>query len=300
MRRQWSAGAIGIMVGLAAAMSVACTGAASGGGSLVATRDAPAAVSHEPRAAETSARSAAPVASAGTQQLCLGKGPTIVGTHGPDHLSGKRGQDVILALSGDDVIDGVHDDDLVCAGGGDDVLQANGWGVRANLGPGNDVLRNSRIVEVAGDFGNDRLVAHGAGKLRGGPGDDLIKAAHQHLRGYAENTPCVSYQFAHGPVHANLTIQRAWGEGRDRLVNLRCIQIGSRYGDLLIGSPNNDSLDTSTGRHDRVFARAGNDLVMSSRGGDYINLGPGNDSGYGGGVVIGGPGRDVWREQPID
>ena len=51
---------------------------------------------------------------------CQGVPATVVGTPGPDDLSGTSGRDVVYAGGGDDEIRTGDDNDLICAGPGDD------------------------------------------------------------------------------------------------------------------------------------------------------------------------------------
>jgi CSLREA domain-containing protein len=90
---------------------------------------------------------------------CLGRPVTIVGTPGPDDLSGGLQPDVFLGRGGDDVFQGSIDRDRACGGGGDDVLIG---------GPDPDLL--------AGNGGNDRLLGEGGDDVMiGGPGLDVCR-----------------------------------------------------------------------------------------------------------------------------
>lgn len=92
----------------------------------------------------------------GSAVLCSGKVTTMVGTDGPDELTGTLEADVIAGLNGDDVISGLAGEDIVCAGGGADHVLG---------GSGNDVL--------FGQGGNDRLFGNqSADMLNGGLGHD--------------------------------------------------------------------------------------------------------------------------------
>jgi Ca2+-binding RTX toxin-like protein len=104
---------------------------------------------------------------------------------------------------------------------------------------------------------------------------------------------CVSFRSATGPVHVNLARSRATGQGRDRLVNIRCV-VGSRFNDVLIGTDRNDGIDTGGGLNP-VRAGAGNDEVTGGARADEVHLGPGADSGsgeFGWDRLYGGPGPD--------
>jgi CSLREA domain-containing protein len=100
--------------------------------------------------------------------LCLGRPVTIVGTPGPDDLSGGLGRDVFLGLGGDDVFQGSLDDDRACGGNGDDRLIGGPGDDRSTGNGGNDVL--------LGEGGDDLLIGGlGADVCRGGGGRDIIR-----------------------------------------------------------------------------------------------------------------------------
>lgn len=83
-------------------------------------------------------------------QRCAGLIPTVVGTNGPDKLTGSRFADVISTLGGNDTVKGGGGKDVICGG------------------PGKDKL--------LGQAGNDKLIGQG-GKdtLVGGKGKDKLK-----------------------------------------------------------------------------------------------------------------------------
>lgn len=96
--------------------------------------------------------------------LCLGRPVTIVGTPGPDDLSGGLERDVFLGLRGDDVFQGSLDVDRACGGRGRDRLIG---------GPGDDLL--------AGNRGRDVLLGEGGDDiLLGGPGADICRGGDGH------------------------------------------------------------------------------------------------------------------------
>jgi CSLREA domain-containing protein len=100
--------------------------------------------------------------------LCLGRPVTIVGTPGPDDLSGGLERDVFLGLRGDDVFQGSLDVDRACGGRGDDRLIG---------GPGDDRLSGNRGRDVLLGEGGDDILAGGRGAdiCRGGDGHDVTR-----------------------------------------------------------------------------------------------------------------------------
>jgi CSLREA domain-containing protein len=99
---------------------------------------------------------------------CLGHPVTIVGTPGPDDLSGGLGRDVFLGLAGDDVFQGSLNIDRACGGNGNDRLIG---------GPGDDRLAGNRGRDVLlGEGGNDILIGGRAADVcRGGGGRDVSR-----------------------------------------------------------------------------------------------------------------------------
>jgi Ca2+-binding RTX toxin-like protein len=88
--------------------------------------------------------------------LCHGRAVNIVGTSGPDELSGGIDPDTFLGLGGADEFQGSIGRDVMCGGEGRDHLLGGPDEDRLYGGPGADVLD--------GEGGVDRCV--------GGPGDD--------------------------------------------------------------------------------------------------------------------------------
>ncbi|WP_306463756.1 hypothetical protein, partial [Streptomyces sp. WAC07061] len=87
------------------------------------------------------------------------RGCTIIGTSGPDTLTGGFGNDIICALSGNDTVRAGYGNDTVHAGPGNDNVDG-GFGNDILLGgPGNDTLTgyygDDRLDTVDGVFGND-------------------------------------------------------------------------------------------------------------------------------------------------
>ena len=94
----------------------------------------------------------------------------LVGTEGPDTLTGGIGNDTIDGLGGDDVLSGGFGADIIFGGTGDDFIFGNEGNDILNGGDGNDT--------VSGDEGNDTIIDDSASVegdlLFGGPGDDII------------------------------------------------------------------------------------------------------------------------------
>lgn len=117
-----------------------------------------------------------------TVELRLGQTPTrgddvIIGTEGPDTISGSRGDDVICTLGGDDVVSGGSGDDIIAGGPGADRLRGGSGEDILNGGDGNDSLYGGRNRDtLAGDAGDDYLNGGGSrDSCDGGPGSDVIR-----------------------------------------------------------------------------------------------------------------------------
>lgn len=99
---------------------------------------------------------------------CSGTQATIVGTAGPDTLTGTDKRDVIAGLDGDDTIVGLDGKDVICGGLGNDLLKGQTDADTVKGGGGNDRVR--------GADGDDSLFGNaGDDNLGGGPGDDTLR-----------------------------------------------------------------------------------------------------------------------------
>jgi len=137
--------------------------------------------------------------------LCFGKPATIVGTAGPDRLTGQSGvADVIWGGGGDDVIVGgafYSDDgvpgraaDLLCGELGNDDVYGSPGNDKINGGDGNDYVAGRLGADVVqGNAGDDELddesfedMDAGNDVLRGGTGNDRITTAEGVDKAYGD------------------------------------------------------------------------------------------------------------------
>lgn len=230
---------------------------------------------------------------------CFGRKATAVGTVGEDLFRGRAGRDVIVAGGGDDRISHLSAEDRVCAGPGNDVVSdVNGYGVQVSLGDGNDRIDLVHLPDLFAGAGDDIVVVTlrnvtGA-PVHLGPGDDLLRVRTDPARPpprYGE--VCIDYGRAVRPIHVDLTRGVARGEGRDRIVGVRCVY-GSPGRDYVVGSTASDYIEDWRGSL-HVDAMGGDDFVNGSRDDDVVILGSGRDafSGYrGNDRAYGGPGPD--------
>lgn len=169
-------------------------------------------------------------------------GNLIVGTDGPETLTGTSGADLILGLGGDDDIFGSHGNDIICGGLGVDVINGEN---------GNDILHGDEDADwLIGGNNNDTLYG-GAGNddLEGGNADDTI---------YGEQGNDVVFG----------------GNNNDEL-------FGGDGDDYLDGFNGNDLLDGGAGI-DQLFGWNGNDTLTGGPGNDELDGGDGADSCDGG------------------
>ena len=234
---------------------------------------------------------------------CFGKRVTMAGTPDADQLIGTRRRDVILARGGDDLVTGLDENDRVCSAAGDDrvEIESRNSYVRVDLGVGDDSFFGSAVL-VRGGSGDDELRVVGNVSAEPGPGRDLVVTALVRDR-YA--AACLDYSGLSHRIVADLG--RGWvkGQGVDRVRGVQCVN-GTRFGDVITGSPRSDMLHAcgfgAAYAADRVRnvirARAGNDEVTLCNGGDLVYLGDGRDTAMGGegaDWVYGGADRDhIW------
>jgi Ca2+-binding RTX toxin-like protein len=162
-------------------------------------------------------------------------------------LSGKDGDDVLIAGAGHDLLLGGDGDDRLFAGNGNNILQGGDGDDSLFSGIGADVLdggEGNNILDAGA--GND-ILRSGAGNdsLSGGLGNDLLEAGdgNDWLDG---------------------------GAGNDRL-------FGDFGDDQLFGGTGNDLLDAGAG-NDNADGGAGNDSISGGAGNDVLIGGTGNDA----------------------
>jgi Ca2+-binding RTX toxin-like protein len=204
---------------------------------------------------------------------CFGKPATIVGSNGPNKISGTAYSDVIVARGGSDVIKAKgnkanHGRDFVCGGEGKDQIFGNGDAEKISGGPGNDRLN--------GGHGNDLIVGDNFGPAsESGPtGRDTI------LGGFDRDFI----------VGDNLSPGDASGGSPDWIG-------GNAGGDKIVGDSASLRGDATGGASDHVAGATGDDIVI---GDSYAAHGTARGSGDDGhtkankkGDVDGGPGDDL-------
>jgi Ca2+-binding RTX toxin-like protein len=237
----------------------------------------------------TAGAALAPAAAAQAAVTCHGVRATIVGTSASDVIHGTSGGDVIAGLGGGDTIFGGAGNDLVCGGNGADHLNGRA---------GRDALYGEHDrVHVAQEDGIERV----GDTLRGGPGDDRLRAGADSRHADIITPDVLSWDEAAHGVHIDLRTRTAHGEGDDTFGGGTFQVVGSSHGDTIDGTDRRDRIDTgpgpdvvrahggpdvvvvdsthrgSGGDTDKVLGGVGADSITAGRGRDHLSGGPGND-----------------------
>ncbi|MGI9602186.1 MAG: hypothetical protein ACR2QE_09895 [Acidimicrobiales bacterium] len=224
--------------------------------------------------------------------FCNGVQATMVGTNGPDNLTGTGLADSIVALNGNDTVSSLGGNDNLCGGGGNDVL---------NGGTGNDYIDGSSGADLAfgqdGDdtivggsgndtllgFGNDDTINGGTGAdvINGGSGNDLLIGGDQNDQIFAQG--------------GNDTVDG--GNGNDFIIGVDGTDnlSGGTGDDVINGGPGNDTVDGGA-NNDTIYGLGGNDPSLNGgSGNDFVFGQVGNDT------VDGGAGNDnLWGNEQND
>jgi Ca2+-binding RTX toxin-like protein len=198
----------------------------------------------------------------------------VIGTDGPDVVTGSdrggtfdlgAGNDQLTAGAGDDTIDAGPGDDTVDGGGGNDTI---------NGGDGNDTL-------IGGD-GNDTING-GAGDdaIEGGQGSDtMIGGGGNDTVSYADRNASQGVIVTLGSTAAN---NGQPGE-HDSISGIENI-VGGDGPDTLTGDDQDNTIQGGGG-NDTINGEGGNDTLNGDAGDDSITGAAGND------IISGGDGDD--------
>ncbi len=208
---------------------------------------------------------------------CDGRTATIVGSGGPDRITGTRRADVIVALGGNDLIVGLRGNDRVCGGSGADRLLG---------GRGDDQLYGGLDELVDGPAGTYLL----GDVLTGGAGDDLLVGGIDQRKADSRVRPdTFSYADAGGRVAIDLSGTTTPGTGTATGLGTDTIVLGLTHG--VIGSAQNDRITGSRFR-DRIDGGAGGDTIDAGDGPDLLYP-DGLRGSDGSDVVTAGRGTDL-------
>ena len=218
-----------------------------------------------------------------------GRGERMLGGAGADFLAGRGGNDVIHDGSGDDVSRGGYGDDEVSGGAGFDDLRG---------GPGADTVSDS---------------THGANRLDGSAGDDLVVAQLSSQAGSVHDGGDGSDRLALLSSNINsggATSTGTWNMSSGLLrftgpTTAAATVLGFEDVDLttfgtswdITGSPTSEAVDAGSTRGTRFVARGGDDTFWGSPQDDVLDGGAGTDRAVGMGE---GTDTCVSVEQPAD
>ena len=124
---------------------------------------------------------------------CFGRRATVVGTAGPDRVTGTPDGDIIITRGGDDEVRGLRAEDRACTGGGDDTVHdVDHWQVQVELGRGHDRLPGvAQIAVLWAGPGDDRLrvPSSASAVVALGAGDDRIRTLDDGARRRSTTPP---------------------------------------------------------------------------------------------------------------
>jgi Ca2+-binding RTX toxin-like protein len=183
----------------------------------------------------------------------------IIGTEGPDTLTGTPDSDFIQGFGGNDTLRGRAGDDSMYGGTGRDILEGG-----------------AGIDDLDGGAGNDRLVAGGGeyNILNGGTGEDTMIGGTGDDEYYVDNEDDVVIETADD------SFDRIWTSIDYTLSNNSNIEVlssTSETGVTLTGNSHDNTLWDGEG-HDVLRGGGGDDTIFATNGGGDILLGgAGND-----------------------
>ena len=220
----------------------------------------------------------------------------IVGTEGPDSLTGGAAADILLGLAGDDLLDGGAGADRTIGGPGDDihVVDDEGDVVEENPGEGSDEIRtglaayslagladvegltglsdsgqaltgNALANDIAGGGGDDVMDGGaGADTMAGGAGDDVYLVDD-------EGDQAVEPAGDGGLDTVLSTISFTLGAGMEnlQLSGTAALAIGNDLANQLGGNAFGNRLDGAAGA-DTMAGGAGDDVYIVDHIGDRV------------------------------
>ena len=248
-----------------------------------------------------------------------GKGNDRVFTSsGNDYVYSGEGNDTVATRGGPDVIDGGVGDDNLDGGTGINTLDYSKRTAGASIdlgaktagqagetdraenfsialgGTGNDTIVGSALVnELHGNGGNDRLVASGdLDELFGGPGNDtLVDALPTTLLDGGDGIDTADFSQYERFDGIGVDLVEGYAAGLmtrgtpDQVGEIENV-IGTRHGDVILGSDARNHLD-GRGGPDKIVGKGGIDTLLGGDGDDYLE-----DRDNAVDQLTGGPGND--------
>ncbi len=220
----------------------------------------------------------------------VGDDRPLIGTPGPDSLTGGADAEQIAALAGDDTVEGLGGDDTLLGGADDDALDGGAGSDSLVGGEGADALTDG----PAGDPGADTLEGGaGADTLRSAGGADLLDGgadADLAVLDYAAATSAVRFDAE------DLSGGAAEIEGIGaRVRDVERFDVTTGSGDDRVSTGDGDDrIDLGGGAFNSADGRGGDDTLIGGDGDDNLIGGPGAD------LLRGGAGDDTFTATPGD
>ena len=215
-------------------------------------------------------------------------GAVLIGTDGPEILTGGNNDDTLVGLGGNDTLKGGAGNDLLDGGTGNDTLNGGAGndtatyadatgGVTVNLqltnaqstgGAGVDTLTQIENL-IGSNFGDALTAGNGGSSLQGMGGDDTLAsgAGNDTLDGGGGNNTA-SYALAAAGVTVSLAIsgpQNTGSAGTDTLISIENL-IGSKFADTFTPGSGAEAIDGGAGMDTAVYAGPSTDYAISSNG----------------------------------
>jgi parallel beta-helix repeat protein len=207
---------------------------------------------------------------------------TIFGHDGNDSVSGGTERDYLVAGAGNDTVFGNEADDLIEGGAGDDLIEGGLGADRIYGDDGNDTIYGFSVAGVSDNA--PEIVFAGAGNdlVYGSGGADELDGGPgiDILHGLAGNDLIVAGTGIGDELYGGDGDDRLQGsdEGADTDPDFNDT---TRFGDWLEGGPGNDTI-YGLGGADAIRGGDGADWVHTGTGGDRVWAGSGNDYVYAG------------------
>jgi Ca2+-binding RTX toxin-like protein/subtilisin-like proprotein convertase family protein len=248
-------------------------------------------------------------------------GQHLVGTEGPDVLTGQGGADTIEGLGGNDLLTGNGGADTFDGGAGSDVLVVDAFDTSIKGGDGYDlayadastaesgwnfVLAGTAIEFAAGGAGADTIDASGTAdyliQMSGGAGNDVLMggtAGNDDMRGgEGTDTAILPGNQADYTINADYSGWTGWVAIIHKTTGVQywtqAVE-SLQFADGVVVAPNLANQQSGNAQDNVLTGGTGPDTLYGGDGTDTLNGGDGNDlleGGRGADILNGGAGGD--------